>query len=199
MTCNLKHPIGLRHPVALSIVNLDFFNAGCVYVCMGLHYRSRNWIIIVLRERGPENNHKHTLTQKCIHVYIKQAISYTCFIKHTISYTRLQSLTHLQMCKEWPRPIGCLKLQAIFRKRATNHRALLRKITDKDKASYGSSPLCISAGVFRLQHLQMCAIWALCVCVSTYHQIMCSWLIYRVRDSITHLQMCAICINESHL
>ena len=35
---------------------------------------------------------------------------------------------------------GCLKLQVIFRKRATNYRALLLKMTYKDKASYGSSP-----------------------------------------------------------
>jgi len=40
---------------------------------------------------------------------------------------------------EWRRPIGCLKLQVIFRKRATNYRALLRKMTCKDTASYGSS------------------------------------------------------------
>ena len=37
---------------------------------------------------------------------------------------------------------GCLKLQVFFRKRATNYRALLRKMTCKDKASYGSSPPC---------------------------------------------------------
>ena len=43
----------------------------------------------------------------------------------------------------WRRPIGCLKLPDIFRKRATNHRALLRKMTYKDKASYGSLPPCI--------------------------------------------------------
>ena len=42
----------------------------------------------------------------------------------------------------WPRPIGGLKLQVIFRKRATNHRALLREMACKDKASYGSSPPC---------------------------------------------------------
>jgi len=35
---------------------------------------------------------------------------------------------------------GCLKLQVIFRQRATNYKALLRKMTHKDKASYGSSP-----------------------------------------------------------
>jgi len=40
----------------------------------------------------------------------------------------------------WRRPIGCLKLQVISHQRATNYRALLRKMTHKDKASNGSSP-----------------------------------------------------------
>jgi len=44
----------------------------------------------------------------------------------------------------WRSVIECLKSQVIFRKRATNHRALLRKVTYKDKASYGSSPPCIT-------------------------------------------------------
>ena len=44
----------------------------------------------------------------------------------------------------WQRPIRCLELQVISRKRATNYRALLRKMTYKDKASYGSSPPCIN-------------------------------------------------------
>ena len=44
----------------------------------------------------------------------------------------------------WRRTIGCLKLQVIFRKRTTNYRALLRKMTHKDKASYESSPPCTS-------------------------------------------------------
>ena len=54
----------------------------------------------------------------------------------------------LDICKRilsvsgWRRPIRCLKWQVIFRTTATNHRALLRKMTYKDKASYGSSPPC---------------------------------------------------------
>jgi len=43
---------------------------------------------------------------------------------------------------EWRRPIACLLLHVIFRKRTTNYRALLQKMTYKDKASYGSSPPC---------------------------------------------------------
>jgi len=50
----------------------------------------------------------------------------------------------------WWRPIGCLKLQVIFRKSAINYRALLRKMTYKDKASYGSSPPCSCMFVFCL-------------------------------------------------
>jgi len=42
----------------------------------------------------------------------------------------------------WQRLIGCLKLQVIFRKRATNYRALLRKMTCEAKASYDSTPPC---------------------------------------------------------
>ena len=38
-------------------------------------------------------------------------------------------------------------LQVIFRKRATKYMVLLRKMTCKDKASYGSSPLCTSIAV----------------------------------------------------
>ena len=51
----------------------------------------------------------------------------------------------------WRRPIGCLKLQVIFRKRAVNYRALSWKMTYKDKASYGSSPQCTSCSTFANQ------------------------------------------------
>ena len=40
------------------------------------------------------------------------------------------------------RPIKCLISCVTFRKLATNHTSLLRKMTYKDKASYASSPPC---------------------------------------------------------
>ena len=43
----------------------------------------------------------------------------------------------------WRRPIGCLKLQVFFRKRATNYGALLQKTIHKDKASHDSTPPCM--------------------------------------------------------
>jgi len=49
--------------------------------------------------------------------------------------------------------IGCLKLQVIFRKTASNHRDVLRKMTYKDKASSGSSLPCMP----RRSHLYECA------------------------------------------
>jgi len=42
----------------------------------------------------------------------------------------------------WRSCIGCLKLQVSFRKRATNYRALWRKMTYQNKASYASWPPC---------------------------------------------------------
>ena len=47
----------------------------------------------------------------------------------------------------WRRLIGCLQLQVISRKRATTYRALLRKMTYEDKASYDSTPLYIDAHI----------------------------------------------------
>jgi len=44
----------------------------------------------------------------------------------------------------WRRLVGCLKLQVIFRKRATKYATLLRKMTYKHRPSYGSSPPCMS-------------------------------------------------------
>jgi len=48
-----------------------------------------------------------------------------------------------QSCTGWRRLIGCLKLQVISRKRATNYRALLPKMTYEDEASYEPTPPCI--------------------------------------------------------
>ena len=42
-------------------------------------------------------------------------------------------------CTGWRRPIGCLQLQVILWKRATNYRALLRKMTKKIRHSMGLS------------------------------------------------------------
>jgi len=59
---------------------------------------------------------------------------------------------------EWRRPIGSLKSQVIFRKRATNYRALLRKMTYKDNASYDSTPLFITWDVLQCVAIY-CSVW----------------------------------------
>ena len=58
------------------------------------------------------------------------------------------------------KPIGCLKLQVIFRKRATDSRALLRKMTYEDKALYDSTPPCniscwVNFSLFVFSHLEL--------------------------------------------
>ena len=65
-----------------------------------------------------------------IHTYIPVRIC-----KHIYTYIHIYTYTG------WRRLIGCLKLQVIFRKRATNYGALLQKMIYKHKASYDSTPL----------------------------------------------------------
>jgi len=55
----------------------------------------------------------------------------------------------------WRRLVGCLQLQVIFCKRATNYRAFLRRMTYKDKTSYDSMPPCICD----MKYLYFMCIW----------------------------------------
>jgi len=61
---------------------------------------------------------------------------------HTTSWNHEYIIYHDDDDTGWRRLIGSPKLQIIFHKRATKYRALLRKMTYKDKGSYESSPPC---------------------------------------------------------
>ena len=68
------------------------------------------------------------------------------YVAHLIVWVSSPQRLYVAVCSHstgWRRLLGCLKLQVIFRKRATNYRALLRKMTCEDKASCASMPLCI--------------------------------------------------------
>ena len=52
------------------------------------------------------------------------------------------------VCSGWRRLLGCLEFLVIFRKRATNYRALLRKMTYEDKTSYDSTPPCAACCIW---------------------------------------------------
>ena len=58
-------------------------------------------------------------------------------------FTHCRHRMTLDVSTGWRRLMGCLKLQVLFRKRATNHRALLLKMTYKDKAPDDSTTPCI--------------------------------------------------------
>jgi len=82
------------------------------------------------------------------------------------------------LCTGWPRPIGRLKLQVILRKRATIYRALLHKMTYKDKASYGSSPPCSRLTTAPRRKWFMSETWLVHTCDMT-HPFMCgTWLLH---------------------
>jgi len=92
--------------------------------------------------------------------------------RHTIFYSLIYICIciYLYICDSqghttgWRRPIGCLKLQDSFRKRATNYRAVLREMTFKDKVSDGSSPhiICLS---LTYSLIYICIFIHSCICV----------------------------------
>jgi len=68
-------------------------------------------------------------------------------------YIRSWVITISKLSTGWRRLIGSLKLQVIFRKRATNYRAHLRKIIIyKDEVSHDSTPPCIELTFFFLEN-----------------------------------------------
>ena len=87
--------------------------------------------------------HKHKSAHEHTHMHAQTlqktdlAPPMIFFRLHTHNCQQHRLYTHTG----WRRLIGCLKLQVNFRKRATNYRALLRKMAYEDKASYDSTPL----------------------------------------------------------
>ena len=91
------------------------------------------------------------------------------------------------------RRVGCLKLQVVFRKRATNYRALLQQITYKYKASYGSSPPCTNGYMCALQCVAVCCSALQCVAVCC--GVRCSVL--QCVEVCSSVQQCAaVCCGE---
>jgi len=62
--------------------------------------------------------------------------------KSALTLCRIVDACHSQCTMGWRRLIGSPKLQIIFHKRATKYRALLLKMTYKDKATDDSTPPC---------------------------------------------------------
>jgi len=79
-----------------------------------------------------------------VHVYDNGLFGHKCYqmppVAFAFEYSHFScAISHTG----WRGCIACLKLQVSFRTRATDSRALLRKITWKDKESYASFCICI--------------------------------------------------------
>jgi len=103
------------------------------------------------------NNLTDQATTLCIHVFPQYVNWYwgsldpifdgkdnhSRFVRMMTAPFGVEGLSHRWIVgKGWRRLIGCLKLQVICHKPATNYRVLLRKITYEDKASYDAKPPC---------------------------------------------------------
>ena len=82
-------------------------------------------------------------------MFVLRMIHIDTYVIHIIYlYIYIFTYTYIHICimtqepTGWRRLIGSSKLQIIFHKRATRYRALLVKMTSKDKGSYESLPPC---------------------------------------------------------
>ena len=126
----------------------------------------------------------------CVCMYIKMVYTYVysyvqvgCKYVNTYGYVQVGYM-QVYTCVDvriyihkgtfWRRPVECIKMQVIFRKRAIMYRALLRKMTYKDKASYGSSPPCMRRTyVFRFIQIcvgRICTFCRRCLLTHPAHQ-----------------------------
>jgi len=113
---------------------------------------------------------------------VLQFIAVRCTLLHLV--TVCCSVLYLSQCVTgWQRLIRCPELQIIFHKRATKYRALLRKMTYKDKRSYESSPSCtrISRGLIA------------CICSALQHRSLRYSVLQCVAACCSVLQCVAVC------
>jgi len=109
--------MSLRHPVSDTLT--------CIYIHTYIHTDTH------------AHTHTHTYIYICLRVYVRV---WVCVGLYELSALN----TNHKVSLGWRRLVGCLKLRVIFSKRATNYRALLRKMIYEDKASYDSTPPCMS-------------------------------------------------------
>ena len=111
------------------------------------------------RTRAHTRAHTRTHIRTCFaasltcHAYSQGAHTLMPYIHPKIPHILLKEphILDKSQTTRWPRLIGCLK-QVIFRRRATNYRAQLRKMTYKDMAFNGSSQPCTNKTPLNTPH-----------------------------------------------
>jgi len=108
----------------------------------------------------------------CMYLYICACICVYRYLSthiHSNTYIYIYIYRHTDVDTVWWRLIGCLKLQFIFRKRATNYRALVRKMTSEDKASYESTPPCTK--IYKCMCYMCVCVYIWCVYMHLYKHV----------------------------
>jgi len=152
-------------------VSVHAYAGTCVHLCWArVHARTNTWNGVHAQHNNIQTHaHAHANTQSLSLTRTHTSV----FTAHQCKKKKSHTSTHPHTHYDTRRCIGFFKLQVIFRKRATNCRALLRKITYEDKASYGFAPPCtwesvsgcvfmdiyILLRVYTLVLQQHCCVW----------------------------------------
>ena len=107
---------------------------------------------------------KKSVTYSSHNILFRYMNNMFCYMTNIFCYKakKILWLEYASHVTGWRRLIGCLKLQVIFCKRATNCRALLQKMTYRDKPFCASSPPCVRIRCFT--HTVCLLLTRVCVC-----------------------------------
>ena len=107
------------------------------------------------------------------------------------------------VCTGWRRLIGSPKFQIIFHKKATKYRALLQKMTYKDKGSYESSPPSISwkiccnilhICIFIYTYVYICMYIYIYICIYALYIYMYKYIYIYIHSFYTYITYSYICV-----
>jgi len=148
--------------VYLLVCNI-FFKHICLHICIVFAIHLFTYMPIYIQHTNYARAHSCIL---CIETSSNKYLQHPNNPRTNTYYARAHScILCIEKCTHsrtpstdigWRKSIGCLKLQVNFCKRATNYRALLRKMTYKDKASYASTLPCTCISSIHLRYFQIC-------------------------------------------
>jgi len=169
MTCNFRHPMGFRHPLP----GRDFWILPWLTQSSGVDWDSlhsvREYIYIYLNIINQLDSLDLIESIEAQFKSLLLGIQSPPPSLHSVSFLSTwlsQSRQHSKVsdCYRVAKTHRMLEVAGHFSQRATNYRALLRKMTCKDKASYESSPPCNSVTTpyctpRALSRLELCHDW----------------------------------------
>jgi len=175
--CDISHARAPSHPRVTWFLDMLYEP----FICGVTHYTTHSCVTCDMTHNTTYScvtcDMTHNTTHSCVTCDMTHNTTHSCVTCDMTHHTTHSCVTCDMTHNPWQRCIGYLNLQVSLRKRAANCRALLRLVTYKTKASYASSPPCMTQScVIDSWRTLFMRTWRIHTCM--YDLLMCVWLSY---------------------